>query len=90
MDKTRDLIANMVSDMRFDRKKRVSKKTKAEYSALQNKLETTIKDLRKLHVRLWHADYKKDYHSLSLDEAECILKEIKKDIDSILEDDFKK
>lgn len=88
MEKTRKLIADMVKDMRFERKKKTDKKTKAMYQELQNKLGNTINDLNKLHLRLWHTDYKSDYHSLSLVETERILKQIREDIDTILEENF--
>lgn len=88
MEKTREQIADMVKNMRFERKKPVGKKTKAVYSELQNKLGSIKNDLSKLSLRLWHAEYKSDYHSLSLSEAEGILEEIQKDIDTILKENF--
>ncbi|MDD5018782.1 MAG: hypothetical protein PHO15_11880 [Eubacteriales bacterium] len=87
-EKTKQLIADMVGDMCFDRKKPAARHEKAMYSILKNSLGDTINGLNKLHLRLWHAVYKGDYHSLSLGETESALKEARQRIDNILKENF--
>ncbi len=88
MEKTKEIIFGMVENMQLKRKKAVDKKTKAVYPKLQNDINKVKKDLDKLLLRIWHADYKNDYHSLSLEEAKSILTELQGEIDTILKENF--
>ncbi|MGI5848847.1 MAG: hypothetical protein ACOX8Q_02060 [Christensenellales bacterium] len=81
-------IAGMVKNMRFDRKKRITKKERALYAGLEEKVEKIIIDLNKLHLRLWHAVYKKDYHSLNLVDAKQMLRQISQSISNIIDEDL--
>jgi hypothetical protein len=84
MDDIKDKIADMVKDMCFERKRPVTKQQKAAYTVLAARLAEIIADLNRLRLRLWHADEKRDYHSLSLYEAEDILKKARQDLDCLL------
>ena len=84
MDETQNKIASMVSNLSFDRKARATKKEKAAYFELKDDLGKVKKKIDKLHLRLWHCEYKNDYHSLSLDEAKLILSEAAVDLNNII------
>lgn len=62
-------IADIVADMRFERRKPVSRSEKADYKALKSEISSVLLDLERLHLRLWHANKQHDYRSLSLAQA---------------------
>lgn len=84
-EETRVQIEDMVKTMRFERKKNVTKQQKTIYADLKKNTDDAMHDMSKLNLRLWHAINKKDYHSLTLDEAEHILQKIRQNIDNILD-----
>lgn len=88
MDETRKQIANMIENMGFERKPRATKKEKEDYAALKDSVAVIKSDIDKLSLRLWHACYKNDYHSLSIDEAKQELQRIRESIDGITNKEF--
>jgi hypothetical protein len=74
-------IAEIVGNMDFVNKTRITKKGKKAYVELADEVSGIKKKLDKLNIRLWHSGYKGDYHSLSLTEAETMLREIAEDIE---------
>jgi len=82
-DNTKDPIADILSAMQFERRTPVSRQKKAQYAAMEAGVSDVIKELNKLHLRLWHAVSQRDYHSLSLDEARQALGEIRNRIDAL-------
>ncbi len=82
-DNTKDRIADMLSDMPFERRTPVSRQKKAQYAATEAGVADALKDLNKLHLRLWHAVSQRDYHSLSLDEARQALEVIRDRINAL-------
>ena len=55
--------------MQFERRPAVSRHKKAQYAAMEAGVADALKELNRLHLRLWHAVSQRDYHSLSPDEA---------------------
>ena len=84
MEEVQKQIEHMVENMRFERKKRISKQEKATYEMLENSIDDIMRSINKLHLRLWHANHKKDYHSLSMDEISLVLQKMGQDIDTAL------
>ena len=82
-DNTKDRITDMLSEMQFERRAPVSRQKKAQYAATEAGIADALKDLNRLHLRLWHAVSERDYHSLSLEEAKQTLVEIRNRIDAI-------
>lgn len=70
--------------MRFERNAAVPSQTKVMTAALLQKLERPAADMNKLRLRLWHAVEKKDYRSLTLDDAKSELERINAEIDAII------
>ncbi len=83
MDRDKQRIADMLAGMQFGRKAPPSRQDKAAYAALEAGVADVLKDLKKLHLRLWHAVSRRDYHSLSLGEARLELQSIKARISSL-------
>ena len=83
MDDQYKRIADMLSGMQFGRRLPPSKQTKAEYAALESGIADVLKDLNRLHLRLWHAVSRREYHSLSLKEARLELESIQARISSL-------
>lgn len=81
MDNTREQIANMLSDMQFERRPAVSRQKKAQYAATEAGVADVLKELNRLHLRLWHTVSQRDYHSLSMDEARQALDEVRYRLD---------
>jgi hypothetical protein len=77
MDDQQKRIKDMLAGMQFERKLPPSKQTKAEYAALEAGVGDVLKDLNLLHLRLWHAVSRRDYHSLSVEEARLVLETIR-------------
>jgi len=84
MDETNQIIEDMVSDMRFKRRKPVTKQTKQEMAALYDALGAVLGRMNKLHLALWHAQEKSDYHSTNLQDAMQELRQIRDEIDKVL------
>ena len=84
MDNTREQIANMLSDMQFERRPAVPRQKKAQYAATEAGVADALKELNRLHLRLWHAVSQRDYHSLPLDEIKQMLDEVQCRLDSLL------
>ncbi len=84
MKETKEQIADIVKDINFKRRPRVSKQKKTEHSALKQDIDAVSCKLDLLRLRLWHAEYKSDYHSLTMEEATQILNEARHCIDDIL------
>ena len=80
-----ELIEDIIKGMHLGRKTRVTKKQKEAFLELRDDVGAVNNKLNKLHLRLWHAGYKGDYHSLAVGEVSRILEEARLDIDSILE-----
>lgn len=83
MDDQKERIADMLSGMQFERRLPPSKQTKAEYAALEAGVADVLKDLNRLHLRLWHTVYRREYHSLSLEEAHLELQSIQARLNSL-------
>jgi len=81
MDKQR--IEDMLSGMQFGRKAPPSRQDKAAYAALEAGVAGVLKDLNRLHLRLWHAVSRREYYSLSLEEARLGLESIQARISSL-------
>ena len=77
MDNTRQQIVHILSDMQFERKPTISRQKKAQYAAMEAGVAVALKELNRLHLRLWHAVSQRDYHSLSLEEAGQTLDDIR-------------
>lgn len=88
MEDTRKLIAEMTSGLDFERKPRVTKQEKEQYAALKGAVACVKKDIDKLNLRLWHACYKGDYRSLSMEQAKQELKRIRENIEEIENKEF--
>ena len=84
MTNEKQMIADMIKNMCFERKKPAGKHIKAEFAAMESAIGTITDELNKLHLRLWHAVNKGDYRSLSLEEATAQLEEIQQRIEDIL------
>jgi len=82
-DRNKQRIADMLAGMQFGRKAPPSRQTKAAYAALEAGVADVLKDLKKLRLRLWHAVSRREYHSLSLEEARLELESIKARISSL-------
>jgi hypothetical protein len=76
-------IAEMLEDMQFERRLPASKHKKAEYAALEADVSGILKDLNRLHLRLWHAVSQRDYRSISLEEAYGALEDIRLRLDKL-------
>ena len=83
MDNTRKQIADIIGDMHFERKAPVSRARKAQYAALESGIADALKELNRLHLRLWHAVSQRDYHSLPPDEAIQSLDDIQKQLSAL-------
>lgn len=83
MDNAKEQIMDILSDMQFERRTPVSRQKKAQYAAMEAGVRDALKELNKLHLRLWHAVSQRDYHSLPLDEARQMLYEIRNRIDAL-------
>lgn len=84
MDETKEKIEEMVASMSFARKKPATKKTKQEFADTYSTLGDIKAKVDNLHLALWHAKEKKDYHSTSLDDAKKELRQIKDEIGIII------
>ncbi len=82
MDNVKGQITDILSDMQFERRPPVSRQKKAQYAAMEAGVRDALKELNKLHLRLWHAVSQRDYHSLPLDEARRTLEEIRNQIEA--------
>lgn len=80
-ERTRQIL----SSVNLEKKARVTKKDKEAILELKREVEAIKNEISKLHLMLWHTEYKSDYHSLSLDEAMERLRQIRKNIDDILD-----
>lgn len=69
--------------MQFERRRPVTRTQRMEYAALQKEVGEVRRSLGALHLRFWHAQQRRDYHSLSLDEARRILAEAAKRISAL-------
>ena len=65
MENTKEIIAGMVNNMSFDRKKPPTKHKKTAYAAIKKELDDIAHDIDALRLALWYAEYKRDYHKLS-------------------------
>ncbi len=83
MDNSREQIADIINDMHFERKAPVSRARKAQYAALESGIADALKELNRLHLRLWHAVSQRDYHSLSPDEVIQALDDIQKHLSTL-------
>ena len=70
---TEQKIAQLLSELQFERRRPVTRVQRQEYAALQKEVDEVRRCLNALHLRLWHAQQRRDYHSLSLEEARGIL-----------------
>ena len=86
MDETNQIIEDMVSGMRFERRKPVTKQTKQEIAALYDALGAVRARINKLHLALWHAQERRDYHSTNLQDAMQELRQIRDEIDALLQE----
>ena len=86
MDKTNQIIEDMVSDMRFERRKPVSKQTKQETVSLYDALHAVRARINKLHLALWQGQEKSDYHSTNLQNAKQELRRIRDEIDALIKE----
>lgn len=82
MDNTNDKIADIVKDISFERRKPVSQDTKHQIQQLLCSLKDAKKRLDKLHLKLWYAVDKNDYHSVNLEEAKDELRNIIRELES--------
>ena len=83
MDEQHKRIEDMLADMQFERKLPPSKQNKAEYAALEAGVSDVLKDLNRLHLQLWHVVSRRDYHSLSLEEAHLALESVRERLSSL-------
>lgn len=84
MDNSKEKITDILSGMQFERRPPVSRQKKAQYAALEAGVGEALKELNRLHLRLWHAVSKRDYHSLSLDEARQTLCEVERQLNILV------
>ena len=77
-------IAGFVSDMDFKRSRPVSADIKNQFSDMSGELSELRKRLNKLCLRLWHAEEKNDYRSLTQEKAREELALIRDSIDRLL------
>jgi hypothetical protein len=77
MDDQDKRIEDILAGMQFERRLPPSKQIKAEYAALEADVGGILRDLSRLHLRLWHAVFQRDYHSLSPQEARLALEDIR-------------
>ncbi|NLT96765.1 MAG: hypothetical protein GXW96_01175 [Christensenellaceae bacterium] len=87
MDRDKQRIADMLAGMQFGRKAPPSRQDKAAYAALEAGVADVLKDLKKLHLRLWHAISRREYHSLSLNEVRLELQSIQARISSLTQEE---
>ena len=85
MNETRKQIADIIADIDLDRKIRITRQQKAAFEELKDVVGGIYNKLAKLNLRLWHMEYKCDYHSLTLGEAAAILNDIRLNIETVLE-----
>ena len=83
MDEVREKIADITADMNFERRTRVSEAQKQQMRRLLDNLSEAKKRVDKLHLRLWYAQNSGDYHSLSAEEAEREIEEIRKGLGDV-------
>lgn len=86
MDDTNQIIEDMVSGMRFERRTPVTKQTKQEIAALYDALGAVRARINKLHLALWHAQEKSDYHSTNLQDTKQALRQIRDEIDALIKE----
>lgn len=82
MDNANQKIADIVKDMSFERRKPVSQDTKHQTQQLLCSLKEAKKRLDKLHLKLWYAVDKSNYHFVSLAEAKQELDIIIRELES--------
>ncbi len=87
MDEVKERIAKIVGGVNLEKKARATKKEKETFASLKDEMGAIKKDIDKLSLRLWHACYKNDYHSLSAGEARELLGQVRDKIDVILNKD---
>ena len=76
MNETEKKIADIVSGIDLERKKPVLPEEKQQTAELLDELTAAKRQLDKLHLKLWYAVEKKDYHSLSLEQAKQELRSL--------------
>lgn len=84
MNNTKQTITDMVEGMNFKRKKPVSKETKQKTQQLLSLVGKSRNKLDKLHLKLWYAVEKNDYHSVCLTEAMQELEKITHELESLM------
>lgn len=82
MDNTNEKIASMIKKMSFERKKPVSIEAKQSTKQILCSVKEAKDKLDKLHLKLWYAVEKNDYHSVNLAEAKQELSSIIKVLES--------
>lgn len=87
MDEVKQRISEILDGVSLDRKARATKKEKEEFTKLSAQVAGLKKDIDKLSLRLWHACYKNDYHSLPPEAAREELRRIKHNIDTVISSD---
>jgi len=83
MDRIKDILAGM----QFERRRPVTQHCRTVYAAMQKEVGAALKTLNRLHLRLWHAQQRRDYHVLSLKEARDTLKEVCSRLDMLCADE---
>lgn len=76
-------VAQILSALDFDRKRPVTSAQKKSYAQLLQSVDDVRQRLNKLHLRLWHASSRRDYHSLSLEDTREMLGDIARQIEAI-------
>ncbi len=76
-------IHEILSTLSFNRKRPATAAQKDAYARLQKDVNDVRLGLNKLHLQLWYAVSRHDYHSLSLEEARQTLGDIAKHIEAI-------
>lgn len=82
MDNTNEKITSMVKNMSFERRKPVSTETKQSTKQILCSVKEVKDKLDKLHLKLWYAVEKNDYHSVNLTETKQELSSIIKELES--------
>lgn len=76
-------VLEILESLDFDKKRPVIAADKRAYAALQRSVDDVRQRLNQLHIRLWHAEQSRDYHSLPLEEARKALEDIARQLDAI-------
>jgi predicted nucleic acid-binding Zn-ribbon protein len=79
-------INDILNTLNFDRKRPATAAQKAAYERLQKDVDDARQRLNKLHIQLWHAVDRHDYHSLSLEDARETLGDIAEYLEAIAGD----